>query len=870
MDWGAPVQTGIEDANNDLKYNRYTVDLSSLGNLGCGDNITLVLTCKAIKQADATGGTIKLGDKNNIIEIDSYSTYNEDGSVAGRVEVDSAPGNISFDRNTSSWYEDDTDSSPIVKIGLYDEIRDLNGLVWEDSQSHPIAYSQEIGDGIYDGEETIPDMTTKFVEKVTINGTDYDFIWPTDESLEPGGKTIKELTGFDSVITTDSNGEYEFTGIPAGDYVVRFIYGDDNTLVPESPLENGNIKYSGQDYKSTTYQVGTIAGVDNDANNDGYTDNEWHNLDSSALSEVRVSDARDDESRRLEVIAKSQNLNYENSSVMGSDILQYGIEYADPNVTIDDEWTKESGTDISPYDKELNDYHMIANTAKINMDIESKLDLGGNIIDDEIDKDSGVEIKTINTNLKASGKKVKLTTIRYTVNNIDFGIEERSVSNIELDKQIEEITLRTSSGDVILNAKYDIKYEDEHGNLMFVEDPENENSILLTPEVRLKPESIGTQNLQALNRNIQDGNNYLGFRYLNVDKDILQGATIEIKYKITALNTGEVDRCGSALLNNDLSQGATALGTILDGLRTTEASATTPYQYGEAYLGKIYYQGASMLDTTIACGDEIVTSKIKQVIDYVDNDVVFSQLDNTDVDASWGNITTPELEERRLIDNDITTPELDDDGNIVYNNDGTVRYVTCIDVGTIVDETDPNRYTDDKILDSNKVAYEVEGTKNNIAVSIENSGDANGDGIIQDSERTPLSNGSLMINTTPYDDTRVGSNHLASISLTVSRYYASDIDIEEVENITEILTWYNDVGRRDPDTVQGNVKPALGSIAALTLENDASATEVVTLSPPTGAITTVMYAIQVMAVTLSALTILAGGIVLIKKKVLTK
>ena len=90
--------------------------------------------------------------------------------------------------------------------------------------------------------------------------------WSCERPNLSASKTIKELTGFDSEITTDSNGEYEFTGIPAGDYVVRFIYGDDNTLVPESPLKNGNIKYSGQDYKSTTYQVGTIAGVDNDAN----------------------------------------------------------------------------------------------------------------------------------------------------------------------------------------------------------------------------------------------------------------------------------------------------------------------------------------------------------------------------------------------------------------------------------------------------------------------------------------------------------------------------------------------------------------------------------------------------------------------------
>ena len=53
-------------------------------------------------------------------------------------------------------------------------------------------------------------------------------------------------------------------------------------------------------------------------------------------------------------------------------------------------------------------------------------------------------------------------------------------------------------------------------------------------------------------------------------------------------------------------------------------------------------------------------------------------------------------------------------------------------------------------------------------------------------------------------------------------------------------------------------------------ENDASATELITLSPPTGTVITAMLGLQVAAIALAAITILAGGIVIIKKKVLTK
>ena len=95
------------------------------------------------------------------------------------------------------------------------------------------------------------------------------------------------------------------------------------------------------------------------------------------------------------------------------------------------------------------------------------------------------------------------------------------------------------------------------------------------------------------------------------------------------------------------------------------------------------------------------------------------------------------------------------------------------------------------------------------------------------------------------------------------------MDIEEVENITETLKLYNDVGRRDLRTVQGNISPAAWPLVALS-ENDSSATELITLSPPTGIVTTVMLVLQIMAIVLVAVTILAGGIVIIKKKVLTK
>ena len=107
------------------------------------------------------------------------------------------------------------------------------------------------------------------------------------------------------------------------------------------------------------------------------------------------------------------------------------------------------------------------------------------------------------------------------------------------------------------------------------------------------------------------------------------------------------------------------------------------------------------------------------------------------------------------------------------------------------------------------------------------------------------------------------------MTLTLSRYYSSQSESENIDNLVEIIEMYNDVGRRDEDTIQGNAKPSLGAFKAAS-ENDSSATEVITLTPPTGLSAKVIFMIQVLSVVLSGIAIMVVGIIAIKKKVLTK
>ena len=732
----------VTDSNGE-EYSIITTNGLSGTKIASGESRSIYVTFKVNKAIDSTTGIdncIKLGSKYNIAEIDSYSIYYQDGKIAGKIEEDSAPGNINIQsHNDTTWYEDDTSASPVLIIGLYDVKREMNGITWEDKETDTIQYEQVVGNGVYDsGEKVIPYMTTELYEKVTVDGKDYDFLWPTDSTTIAGlnGMTIQELTGLDSTITTDSQGLYNFKGIAAGNYIVRFTYGDNNTL-----------KYNGQDYKSTTYQ----AGFDNDSNDDGLIDNVWHDLTNESLAVNRVSDARDNEARRLDVIRKSQTLTYENTSVMAE--RNPGLE----------------------------DYYMTADTAKINMNVE-KNTTGTETI-------GGITVNTQKGIIDTTIGGVGATNITYIVENVDFGLERRSPTNIVIDKQIEEIKLITSTGQVILDAIYDITYNGDIATVTL-------NTV----------NSVGTENLQALNNTsaIQ------GFRYINIDEDILQGATIEVRYRFTALNSGEVDRC------------AEILKTITD-FDSVIASEITDTNFGN-YLGKVYYSGRYAMDGSGTCDDAIVETTVHKLVDYVDNDVVFSSMANIGKDGSWTNTTTVELNDKALID------------------------------PNIIDSVE------NKILDEDSRAYESDN-KNNLIMSVDNN----------DASQEQLTNPGFIRKLIPFAAKTNGATgeYASSMTLTVSRYYSSESDSENIDNLVEIIEMYNDVGRRDEDTIQGNANPALGAFEAA-VENDSSATEVITLTPPTGLSSKVIFMIQILSVVLSGIAIMTVGIIAIKKKVLTK
>ena len=93
-------------------------------------------------------------------------------------------------------------------------------------------------------------------------------------------------------------------------------------------------------------------------------------------------------------------------------------------------------------------------------------------------------------------------------------------------------------------------------------------------------------------------------------------------------------------------------------------------------------------------------------------------------------------------------------------------------------------------------------------------------------------------------------------------------DNAEFDNVVEIVKLDNTAGRRDVKTIAGNIAPKLGEFDQGAEERDGSATEVITFSPPTGLSQRQQFNLQIAIGCIIGMTILAAGIVLIKKKVL--
>lgn len=728
-----------------------------------------------------------LGLKTNIAEITNYSSAYTTESVArhkttsyqpeqisGKVDRDSAADNINMNNlDKAKFFEDDTEYAPTLEIKLKEGTnRTLSGIVWEDSRN-----DNENGNGIYDeGESGIGGVDVTLVEKIKINPGDlesgavqglqnlelldyeFEYVWP-DGAF--GDKV--DFTARTKSSTDDSNkGQYTFSNFATGMYVVRFEYGNnDDTL-----------KYNGQDYKNTSYQTGMTNTTEEigTSNKPGQStlNNEWHDLSNNdnakALEQTRVSDARDYEPRRMQVMAYSRTITNENAEVLAAYVNDASSEKV----------TEEYRRLLEENKEELiENTAMVANTAKFNVEIE---------------KQDSIAYKTVET---TEGDNNGSTKHEYNIMNVDFGLVKRPETRINIKKEISRLMLLKNDGqEIVLSVECD-----ENGDIIKT-DGESSNVNKIT---EIKKDVLG------------DGQ---GFKYVGIESSYLQGLTLSITYRIVVTNNSETDYVGAALaevknMNKLYEFAANYESTDKNENNLVSFNTGEGIVYGK-YLGLNYYTGTvAQGDTSATYGfnysndvsqDTIVKTTIDQLVDYVDNDISINKDATTNIEnQSWVDSTEEDREfkfsDASYKENEHSDENFVDDkdrayigenkNNIVLTTSENMERTTITYRRTEVNENKEPVMTQNEngeiIPNMITVEYEAYTTAGN-----------------EDSHQISAYNPKLTVELEPGQSTE---DTYITLSVQANEDSMNNMNYN---NLAEVVMYSNTAGRRDMEAIPGN------------------------------------------------------------------
>ena len=180
----------------------------------------------------------------------------------------------------------------------------------------------------------------------------------------------------------------------------------------------------------------------------------------------------------------------------------------------------------------------------------------------------------------------------FQINKMDFGIIKRPVQSINFVKSLSDITITLANGQVLINA-----HIDQNGDLQG-------QAPYLTYVKPIKENGITVQN---------------GFLKAELDSELIQGATVQMKYRLTTENTSEVDYA-------DEQYGY--------------------YQYGESYYQKVLSQDKKE--------EHVVTVTPTQVVDYLDVKSIYRAEDQINLDYKWKSMTLSELSTSKLVATNVT------------------------------------------------------------------------------------------------------------------------------------------------------------------------------------------------------------------------
>ena len=532
--------TATKNGTGAVQLKEATIDLEKLEDrkISAGKREVLEVTFRTDANTIAKILNNPTGIKFDFMaEVKTYSTYanNEENAfnraegiyAYASIDKNSAARNAQVQIDTDNTFvtdtfENDTTIAPTFKLSKGTQT-ELSGIVYEDSPKESTSIKidgndiyERVGDGIYNNENVMANVLVELLSVPMENGQydsdtartgengrqEYDVAKLYQENKTTQGETSKVLAR----TYTNEKGEYKFEGLTAGNYVIKYTYGKNMKDVDENGQEKGTIRSAtaiytsdgktklkeieAREYKSTVITSGEISNAMNITDGKAHLNGDYSWFLKSP--ETRYSDAVDDVEYRAN-LEKEAKINYE--------ILKGTKTYVYENMEA-----------YTPYFK-----------------------LG---VEEFNDQQSGATLET-----QEDG------TLNYvfTIDNVDFGLIERPIVDLQVDKVITGLKVSLGNGQVLING-----------------DPSKES----LPYVRT---------------GLDD------FVPIEMDTELLQNATIEEEYTIKITNNSELDYSIYPIWGTDNTQKVALrrnyyyYGTQ-EGLTTDEAVTTRIDVLGD-YIG---------------------------------------------------------------------------------------------------------------------------------------------------------------------------------------------------------------------------------------------------------------------------------------------
>ena len=586
--------------------------------------------------AEINGYTTKYVDNQQIPDYldnsDATITKNVGNTNAGIVDVNSRAGSLANwdltpdglikdadkplpDNSTTNRLEDDTCAAPPFKLLIDTDpnhVRRVKGFTFEDARTEN-ENKAKVGNGVYkdsDKDVKVNGVTVQLVELVReVDDLNQftgkylgEYIWgyvkyKADGSLDGNPVWYDYYSGLDySRVVIDgpegtllhvnpeglnaNQGEYGYSSMPAGDFFIRFIYGDNDRTVLTNASDatkvqfgtaSGEVKdielktlqkevndlvgstgmnaksYNGQDYKSTVYQTGIsqdkvkLYGQAIDAYHGitRYTDIEGKNYINSydKPEENRVNGYQTKESY---TVANIWKLSGPSSTLNTNSMYMYNLEDANVRDASDAkdvyafrQRANQYSIDVQNYKAEVlssfervgtyDTYNGTPNAELQRRMIEELKDntymvAQSGVMDLEIEPD---KIELRGQQATSGPQSSDPNTPVYLVDDVDLGLVERPEAGLKIKKEVARFQVVLANGETLFDTDKSVN------NVFFAK---HVGHITGYESFRMKKPQIG-DNTKNTPRVIQ----------VYMDDEIMTGSKVSITYKYTVTNVGEVD-----------------------------------------------------------------------------------------------------------------------------------------------------------------------------------------------------------------------------------------------------------------------------------------------------------------------------------------